>query len=79
MQLIHTIPVSANGKHYEIRVFADDADYSVAGYHNDRQVTAGYGVKMVTDFDFHQYHGTWAHDHLVTAVKEDIMRGHVAP
>lgn len=29
MQLIRTIPVSANGKDYEIRVFSDGADYSV--------------------------------------------------
>jgi len=79
MQLIQTIPVSANGKHYEIRVFSEGADYRVAGYLNDRQITAGYRVEMATDFDFHQYHGTWAHDHLVTAVKEDIMGGHVAP
>jgi hypothetical protein len=41
MQLIHTIPVSANGKHYEIRVFADDADYRVAGYHNDSSGYSG--------------------------------------
>jgi beta-phosphoglucomutase-like phosphatase (HAD superfamily) len=26
-----------------------------------------------------QYHGTWAHDHLVAAVKDDIIQGHVAP
>ncbi len=79
MQLIRTIPVSHNGKHYEIRVFSDEADYRVAGYNNGRQVTAGYGVEMVTDFDFRQYHGTWAHDHLVAAVKNDIMQAHVAP
>ncbi len=36
-------------------------------------------IEMAIDFDFRHYHGEWAHDHLVAAVKDDIVRGRVAP
>lgn len=79
MQLIRTVSVTINTTNYEIRVFSDGADYRVAGYRDGRQVTAGYGVTMATDFDFRTYHGEWAHDHLVAAVNDDITEGRVAP
>jgi hypothetical protein len=77
-QPIRIISVSANGKNYEIRVYSNGADYRVAGYSGGRQVTVSYGVTMATDFDFRAYHGEWAHDHLVAAVKDDITQGRVA-
>ena len=78
MKLIKTIPFPHKDKSYEIRVFSDGADYRAAGYRDDRQATPCYGVTMETDFDFHQYHGEWAHDHLISAVKDDIEHGRVA-
>ncbi len=69
----------ANNNTFQIKVFSDgNGEHSVAGYLNNRQVTAGYSVNMTTNYDFHTYHGTWAHDHLIKAIASDLDEGRVA-
>jgi len=76
---IKTISHTAANNAYDIKVFSDgNGGYVVAGYIGNRQVTAGYSVTMNVDYDFHTYHGTWAHDHLINAVKDDLDEGRVA-
>ncbi len=72
--LIQTISHS----NYEIRLHGDENGYFAAGYRGGKQLTVGYMVSFPTDYDFHTYTGTWAHDHLVTAVRDDIDAGRVA-
>jgi hypothetical protein len=79
MNLISSVQVAHSGRTFEIRVYEDCGDYFVAGYEKEEQKTAGYIVKMEVGFDFRTYHGTWAHDHLVNAVNDDIRSGRVAP
>jgi hypothetical protein len=79
MKLTITVPVSHQGRNFEIRVYEKDGDYFVAAYEGGVQKTAGYTVDMEVGFDFRTYQGSWAHDHLVDAVKDDIINGRVAP
>ena len=79
MNLKCTIPANHGSRQFDIRVYENGGDYFVAGYEKETQKTAGYTVKMEAAFDFHTYHGSWAHDHLVAAVKDDINSGRIAP
>jgi hypothetical protein len=79
MGLKFTTPVKHGSRQFEIRVYENEGDYFVAGYEKGEQKTAGYTVKMEVGFDFHAYHGSWAHDHLVAAVTDDINNGRIAP
>jgi hypothetical protein len=69
------VPFTSADKAYEIRIYQTDNGFSVAGFLGDSKVTASYHVTMVDDFDFRIYHGEWAHDHLVAAVRDDIVNG----